>query len=442
MTVGIKALTLEERVMDRLPTEIIIHILREVVQTFRDDYERSGIGDLKALRLSCKTIALLAADLLFSNVSLFMDERSFTRLALVSSHTSFRNSVQSLHVYPMLRSENLIRKEIYYREVKRIALTVSNLSWLGVRSDGCRELLDDEIEAGYMEYLELIDNQTRLRHLTKGRLCDALRTFRHLHTIEAGLLEVFIRSTSGLEDFEEEALGSTVCGEDVSTLMVAIALSRCTIQTLALAEMESSPEIANFTATFLDLSPADFRLVRGVFEGLKTLSVKLLVFDEVGRRHAFGARKARKCQRLLKAASKLEKLVMGDIGHGYVIGGKNMFTMVIGPTLWPCLQELTLFCSAVEESPLSNLLCRHKTTLRRLYFKSLVLTSGSWYKILASLRGNGLVDFEATHLASHLDATNQWMLGEHDEFSCDAVRKFVLGEIWSPKLDPRLSRSI
>ena len=109
--------------MDRIPGEILLHLVEDVALG-----QAKATADLKAVRLCCSMFELIAARCLFRKIYLFMTEPSFERMAAIARHPKLRYEVQSIVIYPTLRSENLLWKEIYIREVRKMALTVPDLS--------------------------------------------------------------------------------------------------------------------------------------------------------------------------------------------------------------------------------------------------------------------------------------------------------------------------
>ena len=442
MTISIEAPALQERVMDRIPSEILVHILKGVVSCQRETSEATYINDLKALRLCCRTIEPLAAELLFRECWLFMEEASFERLAAVAGHPTHSHRVQTLQIIPTLRSENLLRKEIYRREVKGAALTISNLSWFGLQGDGYRELTEEEVEVGYQEYSRLIDRQTKVRHQGKTALQKALNAFTHLTGIEASPLQGYMDRGHGLSGFSKDTLNTSLGSEDATMVIMAIALSGCPVKKLLLADFNLSGSVGVFNATVVDLSPADLRLAKRTFVGLEELSLRLFKHDEFGKIQLLGSRRARKCQKLLASAHNLTKLLVGDMLTPGLPPIQGMFTTVFNNTHWPRLQDLELWSSMVEQNPLSGLLRRHKATLQRIRLCSMMLCVGTWHAVFAALRKSLLKELKIIKIARYSENNIDFITGFDGGEASEMILEFVHGGEWSPKLDPKFSEPL
>ena len=73
-------------------------------------------------------------------------------------------------------------------------------------------------------------------------------------------------------------------------------------------------------------------------------------------------------------------------------------TDIFANKIWPHLTTLNLVRFITSEAELTNLLARHKSSLRSLSLRHLLVFEGSWYAIFANLRGGVLQHLDVCHL--------------------------------------------
>ena len=270
--------------MDRMPPEILRFIMLELAEIESDNYESAvPITDIKALRLSCRAFADLAPEYLFHNIWLYMEEDSLTKLKTLTDHPIYARMVRVLKIFPKLLSADLLVKEDYEMCVKDITFTGEGRETWGFDIDGNRNLSQEQLDAGFVEYSKHHGQQVQAKTRADTLLHHALAAFTGLEAITAGfvdeILDVCFDHCSKIKDIARKTLMADYCDgwksrihdpEDAIMILRAIASSEC--EGLSLSPYN---DYGSYDTTLVDIRPCDLDASRKALLGLDSLSLGL-----------------------------------------------------------------------------------------------------------------------------------------------------------------------
>lgn len=374
--------------MDRLPVELAHFILEELCPvTTPDEIPIIPLANLKALRLSCRPFAHLAASYLFQCVWLYMDEDSFAKLTALSEHPILRYKVSTIKIFSKLLSADLLVKEDYETCVKSITFSGEGRGQWGFEADGNRILTQADLDTGFVEYIHYLDKESSFQCKAEGLLQAALQGFPKLSWISPGFAkETFEFGTwpsqlSKVADIARKTLMARDC-KGWNSVAYDVDAALIIIRAIATSERSlSALYLGAYDCFFLDFSPRDRVFAEACLQSITHLGLRLFSPDATKLEQILDAGC---CSRFLKWAPALESLVVATNE------GKNQFRLslhhVFGPERWDNLDSLTLFGFYFESMELIKLVNRHRRTLSQLYLNCCTLVNRSWYHVFTGIR--------------------------------------------------------
>ena len=272
--------------MDRMPPEIL-HLILLALSEIKDKRNESAVSitDIKAFRLSCRAFADLAPQYLFHNIWLYMEEDSFAKLKALTEHPRYGRMVRVLKIFPNLLSDDLLVKEDYEMCVKDITITSDSREKWGFGTDGKRDLSQEQLDAGFLEYNHVYEQQSQTRTSADNPLHHALAAFTGLRSITTGFVYEIIADAvcfnrcSKIQDIARRTLMADHCDgwkseihdpEDAGMILTAIASSER--EGLGL---DLSNAFGLFDATLFDIHPFDLEEFKKALVSLDALTLGL-----------------------------------------------------------------------------------------------------------------------------------------------------------------------
>ena len=251
----------------------------------------------------------------------------------------------------------------------------------------------------YGQYSSLYEEQERLFSKAGNVLLTAVSRSSRLERVKAGpcthltpysvpsLLDVRVR------DGWQDGMGLYQLDLDHS-IMVLTALSQG--QTMAGSRLDISKMFHLFDAMIMGLpGSANSAQIENFIPDVKSLPISINTFD----RHGFqDLLESGACANFLGLMTNLESLFVSTSHVTTTAFSFLEVSQIFGDKTWPHLRHLELDGFWASASELSNLFRRHKSTLDILVLRNVLLDSGSWYQVLADLRGGALRDISVGHL--------------------------------------------
>lgn len=427
--------------MDRMPPEIlhlILLALSEIEDTGHESAE--SITDIKALRLSCRAFADLAPEYLFHDIWLYMEEDSFAKLEALTDRPSYGRMVRVLKIFPKLLSADLLVKEDYETCVKDITFTGDSREKWGFDIEGRRDLSQEQLDAGFVEYNGIHEQQVQTRTSADYLLHHALVAFTGLRSITTGFVDeilddgVCFDRCRKIQDIARKTLMADRCDgwksgihdpEDAIMILTAIASSEREGLGLDLTNTYGS-----FDTTLIDTHPSTLETVKKALVSLSELALSLeamlaLFLDQVSDRD-FSAT-------YLEYAANVEDLYVSFGSAAAVIH----FPFVFRTIHWSRLRNVTLYCLMVNADDLNDFIDRHSASLEYIGLDVMILISGSWKRVFTGMQGKqGLNDVSVGNLIVGDEDSEQKALHiMMDDAIHDLLYAFIFGgEEWSPEL--------
>jgi len=365
--------------MDRLPVEVANMILDEL-----------SLANLKAMRLSCRRFAELAADYIFECVWLYLDEDSFARMTALSEHPTLRLKVNTVKIFSNLLSADLLLRRDYENCVKNLTFTGEGREAWGFDVDGKRTLSQAQLDAGFAEYHNLYNSQLDFRCKAEDLLQAAFSAFTNLIWITNGFLdEIFVNNNklpyqqSKVTDIASKTLLARDCAgwngdandaEDALMLIRAIAMSECVIDTLDLGTA-----VCSYDCLFLELSPRDRVFAKQALREIARLNINLYSKNDEKFEQVLDAGHL---SRFLSWCSVLDTLEVTNVGNGFVVSLHHLF----GTVYWKGLRTLSLSDFDLTFVNLTTLIEKFGETLQTLRIDGITLYTGSWYRIFLAVK--------------------------------------------------------
>ena len=426
--------------MDRMPPEIlrlILLALSEIEDSF--DEPTVSITDIKALRLSCRIFADLAPEYLFHNIWLYMEEDSFAKLKALTDHPNYGRMVRGLKFFPKLLSADLLVKEDYETCVKDITFTGDRRENWGFDRDGKRDLSQEQLDAGFLEYNQIHEQQVQTRISADSLLHNALAAFTTLGSITTGFVDEIIDDAacfdqcSKVQDIARKTLMAARCDgwksdthdpEDAIMILTAIASSEREGLGLHLTN--------TFDISFVDIHPCAFEEVKKALFSLNYLTLSLGAICAVLLREVIDNGLL---ANFLKYAANVQYL---NVRHQPV---KTMlfFERIFSMAHWSSLASVVVQGIIVNADDLNGFVDRHSASLEYLSLDMMLLKSGSWKSVFTSMQGRKALNIVTVGnlIVGDVDSEHLWapILIPWDAASEDLLSAFILrGEKWSPDL--------
>lgn len=405
--------------MDRCPTEVLRLLIAVSIE---DELEEGWPGPkdfrtTRSLRFVDKRLSLIASEYLFRDILLSFHAASYKKMVAIAQHPTYRTHVCRLRISPKAIPSPLLDRQQFedWLHGDRNLLGDARLSHVNgghyprVRRDVTWEHMAPHLDDAYDEYkrsyLDQVDFQpkagamleysisqfARLTHVISGvhwphhgqfywhagpwrHCCQDQGVHPLTHAWKEGM-------ALGVFDMEqaESVLKAVVRGQSHSGAQIDITslLQDCDTRILDL-------RIANHGDYLLRDLTADTRQLSVFFNSFSIEGLTDLM--TTGKFTNFLAR--------------LTKLSNLSCSTG-PFGGSNQLETVYTPQtfsltdifankIWPQLTTLKLERFLTSEAELTNLLARHKSSLRSLSLQDILLLKGSWYAIFATLRGGTL----------------------------------------------------
>lgn len=428
--------------MDRLPPEILHLILQALSKIEETRYDSAvSIMDIKALRLSCRTFADLGPEYLFHNVWLYMEEDSFAKLQALTKHRNYGRMVRVLKIFPNLLSGVLLVKEDYEKCVKGITFTGDSREKWGFDTDGRRELSQEQLDAGFLEYTQIYEHQVQVRTNADNLLHHALAAFAGLKSITIGFVDEVIEDAvcfdrcNKIQDIARKTLMANGCDgwksglydrEDAIMILTAIALSE-----RKELDLDLTNDYGSFDTTLFDNHSNTLENIKKALVSLKSLLLDLRGVSPV---HLLEVIDTGSFANFLEYAANLEYLHLANKPETALI----LFETIFCTAHWSSLKTFGLHGLMVNGNDLNGFFDRHSATLEKIHLSRMLLTSGSWKQVFAGMQGKqALKSFGTGNLFVGNVGSEQevlsipWDDAAHD----DLLNAFIFGgEEWSPKL--------
>lgn len=419
-------------------------ILRLIVLALSEIDEAGGVSaksimEIKALRLSCRIFAALASEYLFHDVWLYMEEDSFAKLKALTDHPNYGRMVRVLKIFPMLLSADLLVKEDYETCVQAITFTGDSRENWGFDTDGRRELSQEQLDAGFLEYTQIYEHQIQTRTSADKLLHHALAAFTRLIIITTGLVDEIIEDAvcfdrcSKIRDISRKTLMANGCdgwesglhAEDAIMILTAIASSEREGLELDLTNTHGS-----FDTTLFETHPSTLENVKKAL-----LSLDSLLFGLEGESSVY-------VQEVIDSGSFANFLAYAaNVQYLHLAHDPRFallfFETIFGTARWSNLKTLGLRGLMVNGDDLNGLIDRHSATLENIYFSYMLLTSSSWKKVFAGMRGKQALNSVVVGdvLVCYVDSEPKRLCIEWNAATQDLLHAFIFeGKEWSKDL--------
>ncbi len=381
-----------------MPPEILRFILLELAEIEYVDYESAvPITDIKALRLSCRAFADLAPEYLFHDIWLYMEEDSLAKLKALADHPIYARMVRTLKIFPKLLSADLLVKEDYEMCAKDITFTGQGRETWGFDIDGKRNLSQEQLDAGFVEYNKLHGQQVQAKTRADTLLQHALAAFTGLRAITAGFVdeilddEICFDHCSKIKDITRKTLMADRCDgwksgihdpEDAIMILKAIASSEREGLSLSLYN-----DFGSYDTTLVDIRPCDLDASKKALLGLDSLSLGL---EAVSHVHLREVTDTGFLANFLEYAANVRYLC---VENASIASMAFFFDTIFNTTQWSNLQAVTIYGLMVNGDDLISFVDRHSVTLEDIYLDMMILKSGTWKQVFVGMQGKRALEY-------------------------------------------------
>lgn len=428
--------------MDRMPLEIL-HLILLALSEVEDTREESAksITDIKALRLSCRAFADLAPQYLFHDIWLYMEEDSFAKLEALTEHPRYGRMVRILKIFPEMLSADLLVKEDYEKCVKEITVTGDSRGKWGFGTDGRRDLSQEQLDAGFVEYNQIYEQQAQARNRAEKLLYHALTAFTRLLFITTGFAEeimhfaVHYDPCNKIQDIARRTLMACRYDgwmfelydpEDADMILRAIALSEREGLGLDLSNI-----FGTFDVTLVAIHSDSFAEVKKALVSLNFLALGLGAIDSEVLHEVINTGLLTK---FLEYAANIQYL---RVSHWLRATDLLNFETIFCTAHWSSLKDVSIHGLMVNADDLNRFMDRHCASLQCIGLSIMVLISGTWKRIFAGMQGRqGLKDVWIGNLmVGDADSEQNVLEIPMDNAMEDLLYAFIIGgKEWSPEL--------
>jgi F-box-like len=382
--------------MDSLPTELILLVFRCLDKI-----------DMKSLRLVSRRFGDIALSTLFTSVKVSPSVKHFEVLRSVADHPIISRCIRQIiyiesdfcrHVrlitedgmlhlsYPesQMQHETAAYKSLILQSDVHVNTIANALSKMpNVREAICRNVLSLDVDSDGSDiyfipefnraticdprisrlYPKAGENQSRAAHVN-NLYRDEVKNFCYPNRFNYGL----------------------------SILCRAISISNTHLQTLSLGCHDRNKLFDKslydiYPATFVLMSPRELEHTCIAFQYLRKiyLSFKFRPGGERDRSSITGNGIGENVARMLAAAKNLRDLRL-DFNEVRLEHGCFTLKEYLGSCTWPQLQSIHLYEKNVKEEELTDLIYRHRSTLKYLSLKSVNLVDADWWTLARQIQ--------------------------------------------------------
>lgn len=394
---------------------------------------------LKALRLCCRTFAELGTRYLFAQLSVYMTESSFIKMRTIAEHPVYSHMVHELNICPRLLD---VFYDSHEYEMRIRMLLHPNPE----------QISNEEVDAAYGRFMEIWNDQITLSGRTETGLRAAMDGFTHLHSVTSSNWREYEMSydrqlavpnknaNNGIlrmyhDDYWE---GYEHITED------AMIITRATVSSSPLISgtLRRADIFGTFWLDLLDLSTEDLEWIKRLVTHLNCFDLTMCT-GEMASWEDFSVESDR-CRRVLESSADcLERLSVVDLG---MYECKAAFAHIFGKIHWPRLSWFSLEGFYIHGNELITFLEGHRSTLKNLHLRKIILMSASWYKVFNELRSGVLLSIEFERLRVVDPEETFFGSDRHDveEISRKRLKAFIIDkQPWpSAVLPAGLSREV
>ena len=415
--------------MDRCPTEVLRLIIAALKE---DENEETWLGPkdlpkITSLRLVNRRLSLIASEYLFKEVLLNSHAASYEKMVAIAQHPKYRTNVRQLRISPKRIPSPLLDRQQFeaWLHGDRNLLGDPRLSHVngGYFPSVSREVTWEQmiplLDGAYQDYKQTYLDQMEFQPKAEAMLQSSIGQFARLTHVVSGvhwphhdqswrhggpwhhccrhqgvhpLTHAWVKGVT-LEVFDmdqaESIFRAVARGQSRSGAHVDVTslLQDCDTRIVDL-------RIANGGGYLVQDLIADTEQLNVYFNSFSIEGLTSLV--TTGRFTNFLASLTKlsniTCStRRFNGSSQLETVYTLQIFS---------LTDIFANKIWPHLTTLNLERFITSEAELTNLLARHKPSLRNLLLQDLLFSEGSWNAIFASLRGGVLQQLGVYHLGS------------------------------------------
>ena len=319
-----------------------------------------------------------------------MEEDGFAKLKALTDHISYGRMVRVLKIFPKLLSADLLVKEDYETCVKGITFTGDNREKWGFDVEGRRNLSQDQLDAGFIEYTQIHEHQVQVRTSAGNLLQHALAVFTRLISITTGFVDELIKDAvwfdrcSKIQNISRKTLLANSCdgsdsplhhGEDAIMILTAIASSEREGLGLNLTKTYGSFDTRLFDPHLSALEK--FK------KGLASLSQLALSLQDICPVHLSKIIETGSFANFFEYAANVQCLHLSFRPSSDI----NFFETIFCKAHWSKLRTLSLHGLMVNGDDLNGFIDRHGATLEIVHLSTMFLTSGSWKKVFSGMWG-------------------------------------------------------
>ncbi|KAI9780830.1 MAG: hypothetical protein M1839_006457 [Geoglossum umbratile] len=386
----------------RLPPELWTMAFRMLFGVFNS----SPGNDIENVRLTCRLFENLATPFLLPRISCGPLSHSLTRLTAVSCHPVLSRSVKEV-VFICNRYE-LIKTLPEYKEALRMGESVTFREFEEPKSE--EENLD--LETAFSQYGQHYDDQTAMENSGEviARLCSALMRMPNVKKITISpnficFLDGYCYSKYLLEPW-------SAYNEAFLLMARVLSLTGAKVRELDIESDDREDYGVNGTV-FRGMSHMDLNHCCNAFRGLCEVTINADKYDIDGWMTGNMAK-------ILSVATNLESLWFGG-SSTFHISLKHIFST----TTWSRLASLELSFVTFDQGELLDLLRRHSSTLKKIWFSYVSLINGSWRILLEGMKSS--LSLEAISIYGSTEGGDEgMMIGSY--MTRAAVKDYLLGD--------------
>jgi F-box-like len=424
--------------IDSLPTELILLIFQYVDKT-----------DLKSLRLVSRRLRDIAPWMLFTSVEVSPLVKRFEVLQSVANHPIISRCVrQIVYIEPLLCDSVCLTTEdgklllpfpglskgqtdAFEGLILQSDVHVNTIANALSKMPNVRKVICGNygrlLEAGDMYFIPEFNQAMIQCDPRMSRLYP--KAGENLSRIAIGMNNLY---RDELEDFKSKRFNY-----GLGIVCRAISVSNVRLQTLSIGcpDGDSFNALYNiYPATFVLMSPRELEHICNAFQYLQKVSLKFKfdLKDERDSSSVRGSGIGENVARMLAAAKGLRDLRL-DFNE---ICSNGCFTLkeYLGACTWPQLRSLYLFNKEVKEEELTDLIYRHRLTLKYLGLESVRLIDANWWTWARQVQPwVSSSSFEQIHFFSlrETERDHYWipdcclgsyLLQEEDDWVCSSCR--------------------
>ena len=297
--------------------------------------------------------------------------------------------------------------------------------------------LRSNYDAGFVEYSKLHGQQVQARTTADTLLHQALAAFTRLRTITPGFVdEIFdglcFEHCGKIKDIARKTLMVDSCDgwksrihDSEDAIMILRAIASNEREGLSLCLMN---DYGSYDATLVDIRPCDLDASKKALLGLNHLRLGL---GTVCPEYLREVTETGFLANFLEYAANVRNLYVGESSVAL------FFDTIFHTIQWSSLQAVTTKGLAVNSHDLISFVDRHGATLEDIYLDAMILKSGTWKEVFASMQGKRTLEcFAVVNLAvSCWDSEHRVVSIPYNATIHDLLYGFIFGgEPWSSKL--------